>query len=77
MTENLNRLDEREFHWEYISRHIWIGRDDTEAIALVVCPLCMLVLLSRQCSKTKKNLTTEDKGSETKPDLPIKQNNQP
>ena len=55
--ESLRRLDEREFMWEYIQRQIYVGRDDTEAIALIVCPACMLVLLNRQCSKEKKGGT--------------------
>ena len=49
--ESLLRFDERETAWDYIARHIWVGRDDTEAIALIVSPICMLYLLNRFCNK--------------------------
>lgn len=54
--KSLLRFDEREIMFKYIGRQIWNSTDEKEAVALIVCPICLLILIKRQCQKICKNL---------------------
>ena len=61
--ESVKRIDERETTLTMLFRNIWVGRDDTEALALVISPICMCSLLNRYCNRGTKKKSKKAQGA--------------
>jgi len=48
---SVKRMDARETFWFWMIRFLWVGSDETEALALVISPICMMYILNKYCCK--------------------------
>lgn len=49
----LQRFDQRDTFFGRILKFIFLGEDETEAIALVVSPICFLCIINKYCFKKR------------------------